>query len=755
VAEALAQNIQHELDGYERLAVSDYGRSLAPGCAAVESCFLRAYGEAQVDLLVKGIVQPTQLRYQLYETWTPALVEQGTIAIGLGSTLTELKQETLRAFHPILASGGLLELSPHMRPGHQAPAAGGTSNPVQGPSMVRWILLAIVLAMFIIPVMVCSRVMKGPSLKRLTRLPAVRLAVTLVAAGVVLGPLIAGGFFAEIRSPLDSSWKWVVGLLSGCVWGFLLLDSLRFAFAPLYGMERVGHRDVFWLVTEWFYSSLQRLCFVALCYGPVGLAAAHTCRALSVTTSTAVLVVIPAQCLVARLWIFLLVECSTLIIDDLLIASPTSQENPWHSEVHRYFMGYVKRTGWNIDRRLVAQTLFLPTRHQGLLSYGGGLIQNRVAINQEILLQAMGAIETAAPEERPIPLPVWSEGILSQAAGPAPGKERQRLLGGADHRDLGTTRPGRRRHRPLRRSLRRRPLGQAATLLGYVVPTPPEELVPLIADDGGDWDVVRELLAEHYAWFEPDPDEEDDDTDPTDCDFLFGALAREMGVIERRDHLVATVLLGGELWARERCPTLGRYWSAGRRLIRGLTGRLPAIIADAYAALHYARDHLIQYLYYRKTGERDILTARANPEALAQRAGILLQRVDGWSPKRSERCVLSPSKRNRLFWLSRLHDQPLSNGRENRFKKILLAAATTAAIALFGLAIKQAIDYQPIYQERINRQQEIRREIERRKRETYQKRPQTHGNAKEQRRRPGPAQEENATRFINPASEDK
>src|ERR1043165_1945603 len=92
------------------------------------------------------------------------------------------------------------------------------------------------------------------------------------------------------------------------------------------------------------------------------------------------------------------------------------------------------------------------------------------------------------------------------------------------------------------RAYQARPLGQAATLLGYVTPTP-GQLVPLISDSPQDLAIVRELLSEHYPWFAPDPDEEYDATDPTDKALLFGALARELGGVRRNETQLATLRL--------------------------------------------------------------------------------------------------------------------------------------------------------------------------------------------------------------------
>src|SRR5262249_20932342 len=85
-------------------------------------------------------------------------------------------------------------------------------------------------------------------------------------------------------------------------------------------------------------------------------------------------------------------------------------------------------------------------------------------------------------------------------------------------------------------------LGESATLLGWVMPQAGGAGVPLISDSSEDYAVVKQLLTEHYAAFERNSDEDEvDDTDPTQKDFLFGALLREMGALGRHDSLLSTL----------------------------------------------------------------------------------------------------------------------------------------------------------------------------------------------------------------------
>lgn len=735
VAEALAQNIERELDGYERLSVVKTENPPDQACLTSESCFLDAYSKADIDLVMRGTVQPTKLDYQLYETWTPSLVETGSITVGFGSTLIDLKQQTLRAFRPILSSGGLLDQSPYMRISGQETSDISSVDPSEPRKTLLLIVFGIALLMLGFPLLLVWLLARGPRFQRLILLPTFWIAAILGGILFVLAATTPLVHIAGLGSLLETDWKWIIGLLSGGAWGILFLDFFRFTFAPLGGIERVGHRDVFRLVKEWFYASIQRLAFVALFYVPVGVGIFYVCRTLDITTGVAALIVAPSMALFARFWISLLIESLTIAIDDMLLAELPTEENTWNIELRRYVMGYVKRTGWNIDSSLIEKTLFLPARKKGIYSYGGGFIKNRIAVSEELLMLAMGDIEDSPHEEKHVSFPNWGNGILTETSTIEQKKGKKAQITAANLDETTTTTLS-----IFKRTLQRKPLGQAATLLGYVVPTRVGELIPLIADDDGDLDIVRELLSEHYAWFEPDPDEEDDDTDPTDRDFLFGALTRELGAIERRDNQIATLFLVWDLWSRRRHAIIRKFFVVLQKFAQFFSGRLPTIVADAYAALHFARDHMIQYLFYLETGRRDLLTTRASPEALEGRSTKLLELVEDWKPKWYERFVLAPSIRNRLVWLSRLCDQPITEKREIWLRRILIAVFSASALMALGLTVKGSVDYHSVYEDRIRRQEERIREIEAENNEISKQRPGTHGN--DQRGRQSPDQEE-------------
>jgi hypothetical protein len=366
------------------------------------------------------------------------------------------------------------------------------------------------------------------------------------------------------------------------------------------------------------------------------------------------------------------VECLALVLDDRLVDGAASPANPWPREIADHLMGYVRRTGWDIDRELLARIALLPGNGvDGVVSYGGGATHARIVIDKALLEFAMGALVEVKPEDTPALWPDWTQATVVAGAG-EPGRRAAR---GVAYRG--------RQPRAAARVVVRKPLGQAATLLGYVIASP-GELVPLISDNPADLAVVRELLSEHYPWNAPDPDDEFDATDPTDKDLLFGALVRELGAIQRQDCQWRTIQL-----------------ALGRRIAR-LGSRATARLADAYAALNFARDHLVQYLYYRASGATDLLTARARPDALHDTATQILDRM------RAPIAAAAPGARalrRRLIWLSTFYARPIADRRAIWTRRLVAAGVAAALVGAGGALVWQSIGYHPTYAARIEAQQ--------------------------------------------------
>src|SRR5206468_2044423 len=172
----------------------------------------------------------------------------------------------------------------------------------------------------------------------------------------------------------------------------------------------------------------------------------------------------------ARLVFASWVECLAARLDRRIVDGRAAPDNAWSREISEYLMGYVRRTGWDLDPRLLARVLLLPGKQiDGVVSWGGGTTHVRIAIDRELLIMAMGPLLDDKPEDKPARFPDWTAVHRPPNPGGRPPSDPPPAHD-ARSRKQRTSYPG----------FQRKPLGQAATLLGYVTPAP-DQLVPLIS----------------------------------------------------------------------------------------------------------------------------------------------------------------------------------------------------------------------------------------------------------------------------------
>ena len=660
LASAFEHNITRELSGFERItpiqpfAKAGFGTR---DCGPDRSCRLRLYAKANVDIVLFGRVTDDEIRYELYQTWTPARLATGAILIGRDQTAIGLKHAVRDAFHPLLKHGGLLDQRPYMYGAKRAAASGWIAFP--------WLVVLGALAVLALPLAAAAVRMR--SVRRVARLRSARRAAAIALCLIAVAGSSAVIDVAEIVRSAPALFAGIAGL----AWGALVIAAGRSLFPPINGLTRIAHDDVGRIVSTWCLVVVQRLTLMLAVYAPFGVLAIWLGERLGTPDLWTLGLVAPAVAVFARVWLSSWVEAIAAVLDDKLVDGAASAANPWSREVADYLMGYVRRTGWDIDPRLLARVVFLPGKNvDGVISYGGGVTHARIVIDRRLLEMAMGELVEIKPADKPALWPDWTIATVQ----PRAASHGRRAVAAASYRG--------RKPRAASHAIVRKPLGQAATLLGHVVPAPGER-VPLISDNPQDLAVVRALLSEHYPWDAPDPDEEFDATDPTDQDLLFGALVRELGVVERQGCQLQTVKL-----------VLGQRFAA-------LASRYPSRLADAYPALNFARHHFIQYLYYLWSRDPALLTARARADRLHDTSLNIFLRV-------REPASGAGALRRRLIWLSWFFAEPIVDPRETWMRRLVRSAVLVVAVAAAGALVKRSVDYHATYAARIEAQERAR-----------------------------------------------
>jgi hypothetical protein len=137
----------------------------------------------------------------------------------------------------------------------------------------------------------------------------------------------------------------------------------------------------------------------------------------------------------------------------------------------------------------------------------------------------------------------------------------------------------------------------------------------------------------------------------------------------------------------------------GAALYRRLLSRPGVIVADAAAALNGSLHPLIQYLSFRQSESRALLTARADATRLERTSRRILEQAGPAAA--GGRVLFAPSLRQRLAWLGLFLDQPPPRARFRWRRAAAIAAALSLAALLVARAVQSAIHYHPIYQQRM------------------------------------------------------
>jgi hypothetical protein len=734
---ALEETVGRELLRFNELRVAEkLDRRLCPD--REPRCLVDQYRAAGVQVIILGKLRGRALAFEVYDTWTGTRAFDGSLKVADVTTST-LRRHVGDIVRPIVQRGGLLDQRPALveSAAPATPAASAKPTPERKASPAKSSAAPTAKVAAAPPAKVVAAA--PPAKAAEAALPAARRDLTrillglmaLVALPVLLARLLVGG--RELRKrERPASWKWsalveaalallllasvlidvrealtqlatskaaalLLPISAGMLWGAVGLLNAGWVFAPIHGLGQIRHEGLWPLLRAWIALALLRA-ILLLFYVPVVVLTVRGAATLGFPPSVTLGLVLPITGLLAYFWLLSLVDNLALFLDAQLVIGPASARNPWHTTIKRYFRGYVRRNAIDLDVALLERTLFLPSLLPNVISYGGGFARPRILVGEQAREVALGGLpeeadfpdRTVNPEEMPCGFLVPSSAAEQDGQRLARAEMRRREL------TLAPLKP---------RGAAPRLMGENATLLGWVLPQPVDGGIPLISNTSEDYDVVKRLLTEHYAAFERGLDEDEvDDTDPTQKDFLFGALIREFGVLTRRDSFLSTIryslVLGSQrlawLYRFVVRPPIKFY----ERFLAGPGAK----VADAYAALNHGLHHLIQYLFFLRVGEEAPLTARANVPRLMQTSREMVERISRDRLSAEERHLLRATPRERALWLSQSFFAPVTARRSQSLRVLAgIALAVTVGI-LIVTAVVDAVDYHPTYVERMQQE---------------------------------------------------
>jgi hypothetical protein len=699
-AAALEQTIARELSRFHSVTLGD--KLNARACPGREArCLVDRYRDAGVDIVVLGRLRQELLDYDVYATWTRGRAFDGSLAT-LHVDAATLRRHIGELARPIVQRGGLVD----ERPARAAPApADAATATARHPLLLATLLFALMLLVALPPLW--ARLLVGArELARRGRPASWMWSGALIAAlGLVAVAAMTTDLPARVVAAVagaGATGELAAAVAAGMIWGAFALVHASWVLAPIHGLGQARHDAIWPLLQSWLNLAFLRACLL-VAYVPLFWLALAACDALGLPRRATFMLALPTVGLFIHFWLLTLVDNVAAYLDVHLVVGSATARNPWHATIKRYFRGYIRRNGVDVDAALFERTLFLPSALPGVVSYGGGFARPRILVGEQVRDAALGQLpdETELPERTVNPEELPFGFVLPAPAPTIVGRRRARDA------TLHDRQAEQRRHEltvaPARpRAAAPRVLGESPTLLGWVMPQPTSDGVPLIANSNEELEVVRQLLTEHYAAFERNVDDDEiDDTDPTQKDFLFAALLVELGRLRSRDTFLTTLRLALAL-VGPKASRLRRWLVAATvgvydRFLSGPAAR----VADAEAALNQGLHQLIQYLAFLRGGGEQWLTTRANAPKLIQTSKELLEHMDRAAIPTVERQLLAATPRNRLLWLSQLFHAPLARRADRALgTAAALLLATVAGGALY-IAVRDAVDYHPTYVERM------------------------------------------------------
>lgn len=515
-------------------------------------------------------------------------------------------------------------------------------------------------------------------------------------------PLVRAGGLIDMRAHVTLSQRsplsWLLSILGGCLWAVLLLRVGRFAGGSMAGVQRIDHLNLRRFLQAWLEVTSAKL-LIALFYVGVWIFIAYKVRPVQLLSHDDFWIWgAPAAGVLSLVTLYL----SNLLLSRYLSFRILRHENRkyWEDRLKRYFHGYRRRLGVHIPEGILDSLQFHVGRVDQVVVFGGMGSKVKIVLPQWLAEAAIGAApfyqpidknrELAVTNEAPEPHSRWeAKSIIFPKSLLASAKIKSRT----ESIEV-----------PVELEPAEIPQESQVRTWGSILPTPKGESIPLISNHQEDLDVVEELVLEHHIHFAKGQlEEEYDDTNPRHKDFLFGLMLRAVGHAQRRE----TLLTGFGYAAHGLIQGLPRFLAFFPDLLIVLYernfSRFPAVLADAYVALHQAGHHLVQAIYFQAMRRESILTSRTSRKTMAMRTHEVYADIERQISATPVQFRYQADYRNRLMWLANHFEFGQARRTDSQalgwpWKRALIGIAVLVVVGLESYA---AWTYHPEYLARI------------------------------------------------------
>lgn len=687
IVNALEQNIYNDLAGYGRVVpfrkVIDEDQ-----CRNRDiDCILEIYRKLDVDALMLGMVDDSDIDYEIYDVQNKFLINTGSIEIGSGSSLLELRMGAFKAFKSFIEKGGILDKRKYsVLTEDETDEANNQVVQNNSNDELKIQVLFFLAAFTCFPYLLSfiGKPLRHPERSKIVLrwfYPFLIVSLVVIGYQFVIESLSGGNIFDLILILFDG-YHWLLTGLGGIIWGCFLLINFKIVIPHLQGIERIRPNNLFPLLQSCFLTLVIKTLIATTFYLGFFYGVYYVGELFSMNKDMVVTFLYPLSGLYIFYWFALILDVFSMSIDVKLAGRKLDFESIWNAKVRKYFFSYLKRNGVTLNKRLTEDIVFLRGENRGVVCYGGGFSRPRIAIEKDLIRFALGDIDESDLE--------GTDGYDLKAVKPALRQNSVfQIVANLSHqiakkkmfksmRDKKRIRYLEKMQYFFQRDLKLQGSKHNSlaenVMQGIVLPNLEggDSSPSLMSDNSADMQVVEELLLE-YSWGNDryDEDAEVDDSNEHDKDFLFGALLHKFGGLLRRDDIFSTLYLYFT-------------WKKGskRRTYNFLFSRYFAIVADTFVVLNFGLNHLMQHLYYQATNNSSHLTTKGITNRMLKCQDDILTSVTEVADER----IPGPNQTDeldRIAWLSRFCQDPIEKQEQKNYP----------ARGLFRLALSLGITY--------------------------------------------------------------
>jgi len=704
VVNALEENIYNDLSGYTRVVPFKKSSNENKQCKNRDiDCVLDIYKKLNVDAIMLGKVDNSDIDYETYDVQNKSLIESGSISIGSNSSLLKLRLGAFNAFKPFLEKGGILDKKNYQATTNGIPDKSRKKTAREELDKKLKDEITIFLALFTCFPYLLSLIGKPRRHPERSKIilrwfyPFIIVCLSLIGFQYVLDAAGNGNIFNIILNLFDG-YQWILTGLSGVIWGYFVIINLKIIVPHLQGIERVKPYILFPLLQSALMTIIIKTLIIVSFYSGFFYGVYYLGNILALEHEAIFFLLLPLSGLYIIYWTALLLDVFSMSIDVKLSGRDLDYKNVWNLKIRKYFIANMKRNGATLNKRLVEDVVFLPGQNKGVVCYGGGFSRPRITIEKELIKFALGDIDDFNPQETV----VFTKKVFDTA-------QRQNSLfkiianfsDNVKKKTLFKSRHERKRmknleimqkhfQRDLTRQKNNNSARQKNIMQGKVLPRfdANDEGFSLMSDNISDMQIIQALLDENPDNnFRYDPDAEVDNASEDDKDFLFGAILHKFGELLRHEDVFSTVYF------------YLRYKKGAKRpQYNFIFSKYFAVVADTFVVLNFGLNHLMQHLYYEATKSPSLLTQKEVSSEMLKSQDEILIRAKNAAEQRKPR-IIRTDELERIVWLSRFCQGSiqLQQGINSRVKLIFKWSMSLAITYLASLLLLNSYNYHPKY----------------------------------------------------------